>query len=66
MGSLLKQTLDLLQNKRQKTIPEIAAESGLPYYWLRKMANGEIEDPGVNRVQKLYEYLSNTTLTIST
>lgn len=65
MGSLLEKTLDLLRNHRQKTLREIEDATELPYYWLRKMASGEIADPGVNRVQKLYEYLSQSTISLS-
>jgi len=64
MGSLLAATLDILCNHRPKTLPEIAIDTGLPYYWIRKMASNEIKDPGVNRVQKLYEYLTRTSLPI--
>ena len=37
-------------------LPRIAQESGVPYRTLQKIANGEIRDPGVSTIQKLYDY----------
>lgn len=55
--SLLSETLRLLK-ERQFTLPEIAQATGLSFYWLRKLASNEIADPGVNRIQKLWEHLA--------
>lgn len=60
-GSLMTKTLDLLK-ERSQTLPVIAVETGINFYWLRKFIGGEIRDPGVNRIQALYEYLSGTKL----
>lgn len=63
MGSLLRMTLMLMKRpQRQKTLPEISVDTGLPFYWLRKFASEEIDDPSVNKVQVLYEYLSGSKL----
>lgn len=63
MGTLLEKTLMLMKrSQRQKTLPEISKDTGLPFYWLRKFASGDISDPSVNKVQILYEYLSGTPL----
>ena len=62
-GTMMVRTLELLQQTR-KTIPEIYKETGINYYWLRKFRSGEIKDPSVNRVQKLYEYLTGKPLSL--
>lgn len=41
---------------------KVYTDTGLPFYWLRKVASGEIKNPSVNRVQYLYEHLTRTTL----
>lgn len=57
-GTLLRRTRHLLKQDK-RSLFTIASESDLPFYWLRKFATGETKDPGVNRVQSLYEYLTN-------
>jgi hypothetical protein len=59
--SLMTETLRLLKS-RSETLPQIQEATGIPFYWLRKFIGGEIHDPSVNRVQKLYEYLSKRKL----
>lgn len=58
---LLDETLRLL-HLYKKPLLELSKEADLPLYWLRKLKEGSIRDPSVNRIQKLYEYLSSTTL----
>jgi hypothetical protein len=41
---------------------DVHKESGLPYYWLRKLVYGAVPDPSVNRIQALYEFLTNSRL----
>lgn len=60
-ASLMEITRQMLKDSK-KSLPEIYKESGIPFYWLRKFASGEIKNPSVNRVQRLYEYLSGTSL----
>lgn len=60
-ASLMEITRQMLKDS-QKSLPEIYKESGIPFYWLRKFASGEIKNPSVNRVQRLYEYLSGKSL----
>ena len=45
-----------------KGILGVRDDTQLPFYWLRKFANGEIPNPSVNRVQFLYEYLTRKPL----
>jgi hypothetical protein len=54
---LLDRTLDLLRNC-DVSLPELANMSGLGYEWLKKLKAGEIPDPGVNRIQKLHDFLA--------
>lgn len=60
-GSLMTETLRLLKN-RDQTLPNIYLETGIPFYWLRKFSANQIAQPSVNRIQKLYEYLSGKKL----
>lgn len=62
-GSLHQKALELLKGSPQ-ALPDIARDSELPYYWLKKFSSGEVKDPSVNRVQKLYEYLAKKPLEI--
>lgn len=62
-GTLYKKTIDLF-NADTRPVEQIARESKLPFYWLRKLRSGNVSDPGVNRVQKLYEFLSEETLAL--
>lgn len=62
-GSLMAETLRLLKNRpKDLTLPDIEKATQIPFYWLRKFTSGEIKDPSVNRVQRLYEYLSGNKL----
>lgn len=63
-GSLLLRTIQLLK-ERECSLPEVQAGTGLPWYWLRKFGTGEIKDPSVNRVQKLFEFLNGKPLDLS-
>ncbi len=60
-GSLMSETHRLLK-ARSQTLPEISSGTGIPFYWLRKFISGEIDNPSVNRIQKLWEYLSGKKL----
>ena len=62
-GSLHSRTLDLLKQSGVP-LPEIYKETHLPYYWLKKFSSGEIRDPSVNRVQRLYEFLAGRKLEV--
>jgi len=62
-GTLLKETLVLLR-KCKTPAHVIFAETGLPYYWIKDMKQGKSSDPSVNRIQYLYEYLSQKSLAV--
>lgn len=59
--TLYVKTLALL-HACKKPLPLIYKETDLPFYWLRKLYDGKIENPSVNRIQRLYEYLTGKPL----
>lgn len=62
-GTLYQRTRALLHEDKRDLLT-LHKESGLPFYWLRKISTGEINDPGVNRIQKLYEFLGKESLQV--
>ena len=48
----------------KRTDFQLAVAVGLPFYWVRNFRRGTTPDPGVNRVQKLYEKLSGKKLAL--
>lgn len=57
--------LDLLANRpREQTLKAIAEATELPEAWLKVFAQGRIYDPSVNRVETLYNYLSEKPLDV--
>lgn len=62
-GTLLRRTYELL-DAAEITLPELYAQTGVPFYWLRKFRNREVKYPSVNRVQRLYEHLSGRKLKV--
>jgi len=60
-GTLMMTTLKLLHESKESQ-EAIARGAGVSFYWLRKFAGGAPKDPSVNRVQKVYEYLTKSKL----
>lgn len=60
-GTLHERAQWLLINSEQ-TYLEIFKATDIPPHWLTLFAGGKTPDPSVNRVQKLYEYLSGHSL----
>lgn len=67
--TLMEETRELLDNDDKRvtkarglSLPKIAEDLNISYYWLRKFKSGEIKDPSVNTVQRLYEFLSGKQL----
>jgi len=56
-GALLTKTLKLVKDEPRGLLA-VYQKTGVPFYWLRKFAAGKIPNPGVNRVEFLYERLS--------
>ncbi len=62
-GSLLNKTRTMLiKAKSNNELETIAHRTSIPFLWLNKIADGYIDDPSVNRIQKVYEYISDKKL----
>lgn len=59
--SLLIKTRRLLKKSR-RSVFDISKDSGLPFYWLLEFKNKTANGGSVNRVQFLYEFLSDSKL----
>ena len=57
METFLVKTLRLARESGMSG-SEIANGADVGYRWYCKLVSGEIKDPGINRVQKLHDYLS--------
>ena len=63
--TLFRKTLELIQTRSVRlTLRKISEDTGLSESWLEGFHEGRIQNPSVNRVQKLYEYLTNSTLKV--
>lgn len=60
-GTLYTRTRDLL-GASPETILEVHKNSGVPFHWLARFKCGQIRNPSVNTVQRLYEYLTGKPL----
>ena len=60
MQDVVSETIRLLQD-RKGSLPTVAEETGLGYWWLRKLADNQIAEPGYNKIQTLYAYLTDST-----
>lgn len=67
--TLMEKTRRLLRES-PKSLPDIHAElrmagvDEITYYWLRKFSSGAFANPSVNKVQKLYEFLTGQILKV--
>jgi hypothetical protein len=57
MTDLFKTTIELLNNTNM-SVEHIARESNVGYRWLCKLKAGEYSDPGVNKVQRVHNFLT--------
>lgn len=63
--SLHERTLHLLAHRpRNLTYEKIAEDIGINVFWIRAFARQKNDDPGVNKVQSLYEYLAGKSLDV--
>lgn len=60
-NTLMLATIELLKQDKRGLL-QIHAHTAIPYYWLKKFSAGEFINPSVNRVQFLYESLTNKPL----
>ena len=62
--TLLNKTKALLKEDK-RSLFDIANASGIPFYWLQRFASSQsVKDPSVNRIQYLYEFLTNSKLPV--
>ena len=65
MSRLCTKTVELLQRRpRTVTYKSIEEATGLKSEWLAGFANREFDDPGVKKVERLYEHLSGKRLKV--
>jgi hypothetical protein len=62
-SSLLEKTIQLLRESEESYF-QIYDKTNLHPNWLSSIATRRNRDPSVNRVQALYEYLSNNKLSV--
>lgn len=62
-GTLLAKTHELLL-RDARSLYDLAYETKLPFYWLKAFKAGEIANPSVNRIQKLYEHLTGKRIAV--
>lgn len=62
-GALLTYTRNRLIACEQSYL-QIYRETGLTPNWLSLLAQGKIAEPSVNKIQKLYEYLTGRPLEV--
>lgn len=61
--TLYEKTKKLLAERpRTLELKQIAQETGIGFSWLRMFSAGNIKDPSVNTVERLYRYLSGKDL----
>lgn len=60
-GKLMRRTLELLRD-RQVTRRAIYDATGIKLDWLQKFEQRQIDNPSVNTVERLYEFLSGKEL----
>ena len=58
-GSLMNNTIKLLAGK---DLIHVCVDTGISFFWLRKFVGGVFQNPSVNRVQHLFEYLTKKPL----
>ena len=57
--NLHDETLSLLKADTRSR-ERIAQEAGLTYSWISKFATGQIQNPGIRKIQTLNDYLNGT------
>ena len=57
MSTNIYQTVYGLSKAYKGDSRDLAKEAGVSYEWIRKFMTGQIKDPSVNRIEKLYTIL---------
>lgn len=55
---LLDTTLELVRLRGEMTLRQVADGAEVDFEWLSKFSRGEITDPGVQKVQRVHDFLS--------
>lgn len=55
---IIQETKTLLAG-RQETIREIAVGAGVNPWWIKAFIQGRIDEPGHNKLNRVYGYLKN-------
>lgn len=64
-GTLMLRTQQLIKERGEEiTLLKIYDDLDIPPGWVQKFVTGKFPNPSVNRVQKLYEYLSGKPLIV--
>lgn len=63
-GTLFQKARQLLIARQGISYLAVYVDTGLDPSWLSQFASGKLKDPGVNKVQKLYEYLTGKRLEV--
>jgi hypothetical protein len=63
MSTLYQKTLKLLEES-ELSLNQISEDADLPYDWLVAVRYDRIKNPSVNRIQKLYEFLNGSKLSV--
>lgn len=65
-SKLLLETLALVKNRpRPQTYGVISEATGIPVEFLQNLMAGRIKDPGVIRIERLYNHLAKEKLSLS-
>lgn len=62
-GTLMSRTVKLLR-RDTRSLTQISFDAQIPVDWLKRLSSGRLRDPGVNRMQALYEYLTGKQLDV--
>jgi hypothetical protein len=64
-SDLLNKTLNLLKNRPSTiTYKKITANTDIPTEWIKQLATNRIDDPGVKRIETLFNFLKSVIPTI--
>ena len=55
---LLKATVELLDQTNREDWKRLAKQLDVTVNWIADVANGQIKEPGVNKIERLYSALS--------
>jgi hypothetical protein len=57
-STLLRATLELLEQTALEDWKRLAKQCDCTVGWLRQLCDGQIKEPGVNKIERLYTALS--------